>query len=476
MSEPESANVPSSSLGSLALPLSAMLLLAGAGPGGTPGGGLGQQDRPERKVEKTGGARSCSTAACHEAYAKLRIRHGPVVLGRCDVCHEPDEDSTPYESGDDHTFELVARDGRLCEQCHESQATEAHVHYPLKRSQCIACHEPHGSDNPAMLRRANIADNCFECHEQEVRDEPFLHAPVAIGACTACHDPHSSPHPWQLVAVGSELCLGCHTEKRKELATRRHVHRPVIEDCGQCHDPHDGPDPARLRKRVPELCFGCHANIAEKTAKSEVKHGALDQDRSCLHCHDPHAAGFSRLLRQTPADLCLSCHDTPMLTETGMLPNMKSHLAANPEHHTPVRQGECSACHEPHGSANRRLLRRSYPEEFYAPFAVERYQLCFSCHEKEKILVAETETLTAFRNGKKNLHFVHVNDPLKGRTCRACHDVHASKSPKQIRSTVPYGSSWYYPLRFDLTASGGRCGPACHKERRYDRLEAVEKQ
>jgi len=104
------------------------------------------------------------------------------------------------------------------------------------------------------------------------------------------------------------------------------------------------------------------------------------------------------------------------------------------------------------------------------PFALENYGLCFSCHEKTIALNPETTTLTNFRNGSRNLHYLHINKPDKGRTCRACHETHASNSPKHIRNSVPFGA-WDLPLNFQKTENGGSCLPGCHKLKKYDRVK-----
>ena len=53
----------------------------------------------------------------------------------------------------------------------------------------------------------------------------------------------------------------------------------------------------------------------------------------------------------------------------------------------------------------------------------------------------ETKGATGFRNGTQNLHAVHVNDKVKGRTCRACHAPHGADLPHLIRASVPFGPS-----------------------------------
>ena len=421
-----------------------------------------------------GTTQGCISSGCHEDLADRRYSHGPVTLGLCLSCHSYDEETTPYEAGEDHYFDTLDRDGRLCLRCHESQTTEAFVHYPLRRFKCLACHDPHGSDNMGMMLFPKMADNCFECHElDEEEDVTFVHAPTEAGACTTCHDPHGAPNAFQLLAPGPELCFRCHTDVRDSIAATRYAHRPVMEDCAKCHNPHGAGRASLLREDVPGLCLGCHTEMEEHIRTATTKHGALTEERSCLACHDPHVANLDRQLRDTPINLCLSCHDEPILAENRVLKDMKTYLEANPDHHGPIRTGDCGACHNPHGSNNTAILKKAFPKEFYAPFELERYSLCFSCHEQSLVTDPETETLTNFRNGLQNLHFTHVNREKKGRTCRSCHDIHASRHPKHLADAVPFGS-WKLPIGFQKAVNGGSCSPGCHLPRSYDRLEAVD--
>jgi predicted CXXCH cytochrome family protein len=182
-------------------------------------------------------------------------------------------------------------------------------------------------------------------------------------------------------------------------------------------------------------------------------------------------SNIAKNLSMEPLDLCLSCHDRDYKKDDGKdIMDMKKWLAENTDHHGPIKQKDCSGCHNPHGSQNFRILRNPYPPTFYKPFATENYNLCFSCHEKTIVLNPETTKLTNFRNGNMNLHFTHVNKPVKGRTCRACHETHASNYPKHIREAVPFGS-WELPVNFQKTETGGSCAPGCHKIKKYDRVK-----
>ena len=100
--------------------------------------------------------------------------------------------------------------------------------------------------------------------------------------------------------------------------------------------------------------------------------------------------------------------------------------------------------------------------------------MCFGCHNKEVATKEFTETLTDFRNGKLNLHFLHVNRE-KGRSCKACHEVHAGSQEKHIAKDVPYGkSNWMLPINYTKTETGGSCVVGCHKVKPYDRKNPIK--
>lgn len=400
--------------------------------------------------------------------------HGPVAVGACGVCHVPKPGVThpsraPVAESD---FEFPAVGAALCTTCHEPMNTQPVVHGPVQWGLCSICHDPHQSPNRFRLKARPVAVLCFTCHKNDKTTGQVVHGPVALGECTACHDPHQGRDRARLVAQGNDLCLSCHTERKEEFAVRRFNHKPARENCSACHDPHTTDHPARTHRPVPELCFSCHEAQARHVASARTRHGALEVGKKCLNCHDPHAADQPRQLRAVTAELCFGCHDRVVETPTGPIMNMKAWLADNPVVHGPIRQGDCAACHNPHGSDNFRILRRPYPRQFYAPFSGEQYALCFGCHEPTLATEPATTTLTGFRNGDKNLHFVHVNRPDKGRTCRACHETHASRRPKQIRDSVPFGR-WELPTNYEKTETGGRCAPGCHVPRGYDRVTPV---
>ena len=120
------------------------------------------------------------------------------------------------------------------------------------------------------------------------------------------------------------------------------------------------------------------------------------------------------------------------------------------------------------------MLAKPFPATFYEPFELDKYALCFTCHDKELVLLKQTSSLTGFRNGDVSLHYVHENKAPQGRSCRACHSTHASLNPLHIRELVPYGN-WQLPINFTPTPTGGRCAPGCHQELAYDRVNPVRR-
>lgn len=295
------------------------------------------------------------------------------------------------------------------------------------------------------------------------------HAPYEAGDCKICHQNADPKQVGGLRKPAPGLCLECHEEFAGVLK-RQHTHPPARKECTSCHNPHNARYPKLLLAEPRELCTNCHTNIKTASTNARVQHGALNGGKQCVGCHNPHASSVERLLIQLPFDLCVSCHgrDDVVDAKGKKLQNMKAWLDSNREWHGPVAAKDCSACHEPHGGDHFRLLKNDYPPEFYAPYDPRNYALCFSCHNEKAYSTPQTTTLTGFRDGAKNMHFVHLQQSGRGRTCRACHEVHASQQTHHIRAGVPYGSGgWVLKLNYKKTATGGSCEKTCHQERSY---------
>jgi len=300
--------------------------------------------------------------------------------------------------------------------------TQKHTHAPFQAGKCGICHVRNDDKNPGGLRHASVNDECLECHEDT-----------------------------------------------RDVMDRRFKHFPSEVSCNYCHNPHNSVEPGLLLAKAEELCSQCHKGIMKVVATAKVKHGAITDGKRCSNCHNPHASNIEKMLIALPFDLCVNCHAKDGMTswDGKAMTNFKKWLVENKVWHAPVQAKDCSACHRTHGGDNFRLLVNEYPAGFYAQYESKNYALCYGCHNERVVSEPDTTTLTGFRDGSKNLHYVHVHRE-RGRTCRACHEVHAAKQERRVRDSVPYGSKgWSLQINFMKTPNGGTCAKTCHDTRSY---------
>ncbi len=295
-----------------------------------------------------------------------------------------------------------------------------------------------------------------------------VHSPFGTGDCSLCHKSKDPKNPGPAIKPVNNVCFFCHEDIQSVMAGK-YRHATAEKDCTLCHNPHNSRNKQLLVAPMPGLCTDCHAGI-KKMMDSKVKHAALTSARSCSACHSPHASNVEKVLLRLPFEQCVGCHSVDgMKDSTGKaLTNFKKLLDENPVQHAPVASKDCSACHQTHGSGHNWLIIAEYPPQFYAPFAPANYALCFTCHDEKMVTMAQTTTETRFRDGSKNLHYVHVNKADRGRICRACHEVHASKQPYLVRDSVPFGpKGWLLKVEFRRNPDGGTCDKTCHTSKSY---------
>ncbi|MFP3938842.1 MAG: cytochrome c3 family protein [Thermoanaerobaculia bacterium] len=104
-----------------------------------------------------------------------------------------------------------------------------------------------------------------------------------------------------------------------------------------------------------EVCAACHD--LDDALAAPVPHAPV-REGDCTACHDPHVSRFESLLRDRPAPLCAECHG-----------DVAEELA-RPVVHAPAAEGRCAECHEPHGGEHAGLL------------VADGSDLCVRCHEE----------------------------------------------------------------------------------------------
>lgn len=405
---------------------------------------------------------ACITPECHASFLTRKHPHGPVGSEDCHVCHASDVDG--------HVYPLKREGNDLCLYCHNASARHTYMHAAVESPGCIVCHDPHASETNYLLKAESVQAMCLACHEMP--GGLYMHGPAEAGECTACHLPHGADNARLLRGSdGPEHCLLCHEGIGQQMAEAQHKHQPASDDCLTCHQAHVADERPLLRTAIASGCATCHEPIAQIVQAAPVGHTAVTEGLACANCHDPHAADFDTLLRDRTDQLCYTCHDRPVTTVDGrQVRDIRTAIIGRSNLHGPVAAGQCAGCHEVHGSSHSTLLIQPYPQTFYADFDVDNYALCFGCHDAQLVMAETTTALTGFRDGDRNLHFLHVHRDERGRTCRTCHEVHASDLPNHMANSVPFeATTWQLPINFEKAPDGGSCAPGCHEAVQYTR-------
>lgn len=141
---------------------------------------------------------------------------------------------------------LQQRSPVLCYQCHTEQRAEFSRPYRHRVNenllQCSDCHNVHGGFLARQLRTSNAQDQvCFKCHTDTKGPFVYEHLPVKTEGCVACHMPHGSTNPRLLrVSQVNLLCLQCHTLALSNVPSAppigpAHNQAQKYQACTLCH-------------------------------------------------------------------------------------------------------------------------------------------------------------------------------------------------------------------------------------------------
>jgi predicted CXXCH cytochrome family protein len=129
----------------------------------------------------------------------------------------------------------------------------------------------------------------------------------------------------------------------------------------------------------------------------------------CSSCHEPHGSASARLVRGGLSEVCLSCHQ-----------NEAKKAGTAPTTHAPFSGGDCLSCHLPHASAHESLLS--------GPPA----QVCALCHDVAGAAAAGTASAGAPAGGSSH-------PPVARGQCLACHAPHSGHKPALLRRAEARG-------------------------------------
>jgi len=139
---------------------------------------------------------------------------------------------------------LKTSEPQLCLQCHteaKHQFQQPFHHKVLEGTmKCTDCHNAHGGFETKQTRLTTGADaGCIKCHSDKQGPFAFEHAPIKTEGCSACHIPHGSSNPRMLKTSSvAQLCLTCHSQDHGIGAVEApSFHNLAVQykDCTACH-------------------------------------------------------------------------------------------------------------------------------------------------------------------------------------------------------------------------------------------------
>lgn len=315
-------------------------------------------------------------------------RHAALDMG-CDTCHATHK--TGEEGKIEFDFHLTKAPPALCIDCHDPKdeaLQKAHSNQPFADTNCVQCHDPHQSAAPKLMAK-------------------FTHPPFADKQCEVCHAPAKDGKVVLTQGKVRDLCVTCHDEQAKEIASAKVQHPGAAGDCTDCHNPHASNQPGLPKTNGVDICLGCHSDVADLQKKAVHHQPAFSQ--GCAACHEPHGGTREKLLRADGNNLCLECHGpealpvqdqaagvvkifngkvilpadyfkanrVPILPlEYGKGHPIMGHPVSDvmdPTNMTKVSQKlNCLTCHQPHASAHGDLLVNDQENNA---------QFCATCHK-----------------------------------------------------------------------------------------------
>ena len=166
----------------------------------------------------------------------LRSEHAKNSIG-CLDCHS-------VHSARSERALLKAPQSTLCFQCHLNVKPEfskpSHHRVNEGLITCADCHNPHGGFGLRQIRTTAAREAvCVKCHAGKAGPFAVEHAVMRTEGCTACHTPHGSANPRLLKRSQINLlCLECHTATVGSAAPALpsfHNQAQKYQACTLCH-------------------------------------------------------------------------------------------------------------------------------------------------------------------------------------------------------------------------------------------------
>ena len=175
--------------------------------------------------------------SCHGENLKQRHFSSSVHASNdvgCLDCH------SPHKAKEEQHL-LVQAEPQLCYGCHVTQKSDfaKPYHHRVEEGliRCDDCHNTHGTTTLRQTRSLPSGDAiCYKCHADKQGPFVFEHVPVKTEGCGACHTPHGSTNPRLLrVSQVNLMCLQCHTFPVVGPSGPSHNQSAKYQACTMCH-------------------------------------------------------------------------------------------------------------------------------------------------------------------------------------------------------------------------------------------------
>lgn len=293
--------------------------------------------------------------------------------------------------------------------------------------------------SPVWAAGETGAKLCVTCHDEEdlpdmSRTAHGFSADKRVPDCISCHGPSidhpkkpADNHPDRMFIrplalpahERSAVCMSCHSQDPKRALWNGSRHDDANVACNSCHKIHGNQDKVRNRATQAEVCYTCHKE--QRTQMNRPSHHPVPEGKMvCSDCHNPHGSAGPKLVkRDSINDTCYTCH----AEKRG--PFVHQHDAV---------VEDCSNCHIVHGSTIPGMLKARAP------------MLCQQCHTPHVVggvgavggqpgvyppaQPGQTAPqITSTTSGK------NVVNMWQGRSCLNCHtQIHGSNNPSTINS------------------------------------------
>lgn len=284
-------------------------------------------------------------------------------------------------------------------------------------AKCTGCHDESDEPLPTMLELKPGVLSIGKTKHGTVADS-------RTPTCTNCHGDSldhinykgkdKPPKPDRVFTkqagqstadVRNQACTSCHQRDSNRHLWAGSAHEKADVACNACHTVHAKKDPVKDKRTQSDVCFTCH-----KEQRAQVNrpshHPILEGKVACSDCHNPHGSAGPKLMKKdSVVATCYACH----MEKRG--PFVHNHQPVN---------DDCSNCHNPHGTVTDSLLKAR------APF------VCYQCHSGHGTPGVAGIAGAVTTSAKANT-FIE-----QGRGCLNCHtEIHGSNNPGGGRNLLP---------------------------------------